>query len=213
MNTSDELIETLVRDLSPLSPHALRKRIVWITALGVAGAVVALAASFLIRTGAHHVTPAAFLVKFLFAASVMVTMVIALAKVARPGGDVRRELLRLATAFGVIVLLAIAQLVVSPIDAYSGLIFGYSALICPFLIIGFGVPAFVLNFWFLRHAAPTRPKLAGFIAGACAGAIGAWVYSWACIENGFAFIAIWYSFGITVSGFAGAIYGSVSLRW
>ena len=159
------------------------------------------------------VTASAFLVKFAYTASIMLTLVVALAHLSRPGGTIRKQILILAAIFATMLLLAVAQLGMSSTTAYNGLIFGYSALICPFLIVGFGVPAFFLNFWFLRRSAPTRPKLAGLIAGACAGAIGAWVYSWACIENGFAFIAIWYSLGIALSGLLGAICGPVSLRW
>ncbi|AYG75379.1 DUF1109 family protein (plasmid) [Rhizobium sp. CCGE532] len=83
----------------------------------------------------------------------------------------------------------------------------------PFLIAAFGIPAFGANIWFLRQAAPTQPRLAGFIAGACAGATGAWVYSWACIENGIPFITIWYTLGILLSGLLGCLFGRILLRW
>lgn len=52
------------------------------------------------------------------------------------------------------------------------------------------------TFWFLRRSAPT---LAGALAGLAAGALGAGIYSWGCIEDGLPFVAP----GIrSVSGFA-----------
>jgi hypothetical protein len=213
MTISDDLIEALVTDLSPMPPYAFRRRMILVTSVGVAGAMLALAASFAFRSGEHEVTAITFMVKFLYAASIMVTMVLALGQVARPDGNIRRELVALAIAFASMSLLAIGQLAVSPKADYAALILGRTSLICPFLIMGFGMPAFCLNFWFLRRAAPTRPKLAGFIAGACAGAIGAWVYSWACVESGFPFVAVWYSLGVAITGFVGAVCGSVALRW
>lgn len=213
MKERDEFIEALVSDLSPLSSRAFTYRIVSVAILGIAGAGIMLAATLPFRSGLHEVTPLAFLVKFSFSAAAMVTLVIALGQAARPGVSGERMLRVLAAAFGMMALLALAQLRLSPPTAYGNLILGHSALICPFLIFAFGLPAFLMNFWFLRRSTPTYPKMAGFIAGACAGAIGGWVYSWACVENGFAFITIWYSLGIMVSGVIGALCGPFFLRW
>lgn len=213
MTKIDDLIDTLVSDLTPVRRHALRVRLVSAIVVGVIGAVVALIASLAFRPHLHHVTVAAFWVKFLYSAGLMGATIIALDRVARPGGLIGDMVRVSAAAFTVIVLLAIAQLVLSPTSSYPVLIFGYSALFCPFLISAFGLPAFFANMWFLRRAAPINPGLAGFVAGACAGAIGGWVYSLACVENGIPFIAIWYTLGILLSGLLGSLVGKLSLRW
>ncbi|HEY0121268.1 MAG TPA: DUF1109 domain-containing protein, partial [Rhizobium sp.] len=170
-------------------------------------------ASLGLHSHLHQVTTAAFWVKFSYTAVIMGATIIALDRVARPEGLVGDMVWVPVVAFGAIVLLAAGQLVLSPSSSYPVLIFGYSALICPFLIVGFGLPAFVANLWFLRRAAPLDPGLAGFVAGACAGALGAWVYSWACIENGIPFIGIWYTLGILMSGVLGRFAGKHILRW
>ncbi|NTF44151.1 NrsF family protein [Rhizobium rhizogenes] len=213
MTKIDNLIDTLAGELTPVSRHALRMRLASAIIFGVIGAAVALFASFALRSHLHHVTVAAFWVKFLYSAGLMGATIIALDQVARPDGRIGNMIRVSTAAFAVIALLAIGQLVLSPTSSYPGLIFGFSAPFCPFLIVVFGLPAFFANMWFLHRAAPFNPGLAGFVAGACAGAIGAWVYALACVENGIPFIAIWYTLGILLSGLLGSVVGKLSLRW
>jgi hypothetical protein len=213
MTKIDDLIDVLARDLTPIRRHALRMRLAYAIGAGILGATVALAVSLDLRPHLHHVTVAAFWVKFLYTAAMMIAAIVALERVARPDGSVA-EMMRVAMAtLFVIAILAIAQLALAPADSYPHLIFGFSASFCPFLIAIFGLPAFFANMWFLRRAAPMRPGLAGFIAGAAAGATGGWVYSWACVENGMPFIAIWYTLGILLSGGLGSLVGRFGLRW
>lgn len=213
MTGRDDFIDGLVGELSPVGRNALRLRLAWVIAIGLTGAMVALVLSLFLRPHLHHVTVAAFWVKFLYTAALMAATVIGLLRVARPDGALGVPGRAGAAALSVMAVLAVVQLALSPASSYHGLVFGYSALFCPFLICAFGLPAFCANIWFLRRAAPINPVLAGFVAGACAGATGAWVYSWACVENGIPFIAIWYTGGILLSGLAGSLVGRFCLRW
>ncbi len=213
MTKTDDLIDDLARDLTPVRQHALRLRLATAFGVGLVGATLVLLASLAFRQHQHHVTEAAFWVKFLYMAMMMTAAIVALEHVARPDGSLKQTTRVALAAIGVVAILAIVQLAQSPTTAYPGLIFGFSALICPFLIALFGLPAFFANMWFLRRGAPMNPGLAGFVAGACAGATGGWVYSWACVENGMPFIAIWYTSGVLLSGIAGALVGQFRLRW
>lgn len=213
MTKIDNLIDALVSDLVPVRRHALRARLGAALAIGLVGAVMALLISLGLRPHLHQVTIAAFWVKFSYTAVMMVAAVVALEQVARPDGSIGGMLRVSAMAVGAVALLAIGQLAMSPTSSYSGLVLGYSALFCPFLILAFGLPAFFANMWFLRRAAPMDTGIAGFVAGACAGATGAWVYSWACVENGIPFIGIWYTLGILFSGILGRYVGKFTLRW
>lgn len=213
MTKIDNLIDALVSDLVPVRRHALRARLGAALAIGLVGAMMALLISLGLRPHLHQVTIAAFWVKFSYTAVMMVAAVVALEQVARPDGSIGGMLRVSAMAVGVVALLAIGQLAMSPTSSYSGLVLGYSALLCPFLILAFGLPAFLANMWFLRRAAPMDTGIAGFVAGACAGATGAWVYSWACVENGIPFIGIWYTLGILLSGILGRYVGKFTLRW
>jgi hypothetical protein len=213
MTKIDDLIETLVSDLAPIGRQALRLRLACVIVLGITGAVVALLTSLPFRPHLHHVTLAAFWVKFLYTASLMAVTIVALDRVARPEGSIVALVRVSVVAFSIMLLLSLAQIGTSPVTSYLGLIFGYSASFCPFLILAFGLPAFVANMWFLRRAAPMDPGIAGFVAGACGGAIGGWVYSLACIENGMPFIAIWYTLGVLLSGLLGTLVGKLVLHW
>ncbi|MGO6747316.1 NrsF family protein [Rhizobium ruizarguesonis] len=213
MTKIDDLIETLASDLIPVRRHALRARFALVLTVGLIGAIILLLVSLGLRPQLHPATMAAFWIKFSYTAVMMVTSVIGLYRVARPDCSVAEIGWVPVAAFAAIVVLAVGQLVVSPTGVYPALIFGYTALFCPVLIIAFGLPAFFANMWFLSRAAPLDSGVAGFVAGACAGAVGGWVYSWACVESGIPFIGIWYTLGILISGILGRVVGKNHLRW
>ncbi len=103
--------------------------------------------------------------------------------------------------------------VAASLEEQRRLIMGISYWFCPLIILASGTPLMVAAFWFLRRSAPTYLGLAGFIAGMTAGSIGAWVYSWGCIENGLTFVALWYTLGIGLCRVIGSILGGSLLRW
>lgn len=84
---------------------------------------------------------------------------------------------------------------------------------CPWNVLLLSLPALALIFWAMRGLAPTQPRLAGFAAGLLAGALGAFGYSLSCPEASPAFIAVWYTLGVMLTGAVGAILGPRLLRW
>jgi len=90
---------------------------------------------------------------------------------------------------------------------------GSTALQCPWLVLGLSLPALGLSFWAMRGLAPTQLRIAGFAAGLLAGAVGAFGYSLACPEASVAFVAVWYTLGIALTGVLGALLGPRALRW
>jgi hypothetical protein len=211
---TDDMIDELVSDLRPVRATALRRL------LGAAmfpGLV--LSALFIVflhgprpDLAAAAATPA-FWVKSVYPLILSFVGISALMAVSRPGGLPRRACLGWAAIYLVLAALGLWQLHAAPAAQYPNLIFGISSWICPFIIVASALPVFIANFWFLRHAAPTHIPLAGFIAGITAGAVGAWTYSWGCIENGLPFVALWYTLGIVICGVAGALLARPLLRW
>ena len=65
----------------------------------------------------------------------------------------------------------------------------------------------------LLPGAVNTHRAGGFAAGIFAGAIGALGYSLACPEASMAFVAVWYTLGIALTGAAGALVGPWALRW
>jgi hypothetical protein len=84
---------------------------------------------------------------------------------------------------------------------------------CPLIIPGVALPALAALLFTLRGMAPTRLRAAGLAAGLLAGALGAIGYSLHCPEQSLAFVAVWYTLGIVLSGALGALLGPRALRW
>jgi hypothetical protein len=120
------------------------------------------------------------------------------------------------TLAGVVVLMLLggaADLALAPQGARFGHLVGHSAARCPWAILALSIPALAGIMWALRGLAPTRLGLAGLAAGLLAGAIGAAAYALSCTEEAAAFVAVWYSLGIALSGLLGAALGGRVLRW
>jgi hypothetical protein len=65
----------------------------------------------------------------------------------------------------------------------------------------------------LRHGAPSRPGIAGALAGLSAGALGAALYALTCRDDSPLFVLAWYSIAIAIVTIGSAIAGSRLLRW
>lgn len=88
-----------------------------------------------------------------------------------------------------------------------------SALICVGTIILASLPALALILAAMRRGIPTRLRQAGFFAGMLAGAAGALGYTVACVNDGAAFVALWYLAAVLIVAGIGAAAGPKSLAW
>ncbi|MOA46044.1 hypothetical protein D3C78_1685060 [compost metagenome] len=75
------------------------------------------------------------------------------------------------------------------------------------------LPALAALFITLRRGAPTDLVRAGASAGLLAGSLGAAAYAPACVNDGFAFVALWYSAAIAITTTIGAALGPRTLAW
>jgi hypothetical protein len=71
----------------------------------------------------------------------------------------------------------------------------------------------VALFSIAKGRAPTQLTLTGAAVGFTSGALGACVYSLHCPELEPAFVALWYTLGISVPVGFGSIFGPRILRW
>jgi len=90
---------------------------------------------------------------------------------------------------------------------------GRTWLQCPWNVLALSLPSLALTFWAMRGLAPTRPRLAGLAAGLFAGALGALGYSLSCPEASPAFVAVWYTLGVVLTGAVGMALGGRLLHW
>ncbi|KRB62086.1 hypothetical protein ASE04_19595 [Rhizobium sp. Root708] len=214
MAKTDDIIDRLVKDLEPVRKGALHRLLMRALVSGFA------LSSAIILLG-HGLRPdlsvalaqAAFWAKSAYPLLLSIVGVVALIKVARPGGRPTGAALQVLVIYMLLTILGLLQLNAAAPAEHIRLIMGISYWFCPLIILAAGAPLMAATFLFLRRAAPTQPRLAGFVAGATAGSIGAWVYSWGCTENGLTFVALWYTLGILLCGLIGASLGKRLLRW
>ena len=108
---------------------------------------------------------------------------------------------------------AASLIVGSPSAQGLDALMGQTGLQCPWNVLALSLPALGLSLWAVRGLAPTRPVSAGFAAGLFAGGLGAFGYSLSCPEVSPAFVAVWYTLGILLTGALGAALGTRLLRW
>jgi hypothetical protein len=84
---------------------------------------------------------------------------------------------------------------------------------CVTTIIVVSLPPLAVLLCVMRTGAPTRPALAGAIAGMLSGALGAGAYALACTNDAGLFVALWYPLAILATAALGAAIGRRVLAW
>jgi hypothetical protein len=213
MNNQD-LIASLCADLTPVKGNNAERQIAAAGLIGGSVSLAVLLSTLGIQPGLSTVatmTPLA--VKAGFATSLVAVGLIALFRMARPGGLPANMLQKAAMIF---VLLASIALVQSGHVSNAGdakLLLGASWQSCSLRIAALSVPISAMIGWAVRRQAPVRLRHAGAAVGLTAGAAAAAIYALACSENSAAFVLIWYSAGIALSTAIGAVLGPRLLRW
>lgn len=210
---TDRLIRTLAADGAGGAAPMSRA---WTLAAAVA--VVVAAAVFFAALGPRPDIAAAaatprFLFKFVVTLALFATAFSALRTLARPGASLRSALPMLLVAPGLLLIGVGAEMMAVPADQLGRRWIGSNALLCLTFIplIGIGpLGAFLLA---LRHGAPTRPSLAGAVAGLVSGALAATFYAAHCTDDSPLFVATWYSLAIIILAAIGAVAGRLVVRW
>lgn len=209
---TDRLIEALKADAA-VKPAPMSRA--WLMA-GLAGAAIAAALFFAmlgprpdIGTAMHSMR---FLFKFAATLLLLATALVALAALGRPAGDRRRAWLMLAVP-ALLAAAVVVDMAVMPADAMRERWMGSNMMLClgSIPLLGLGpLAAFLLG---LRHGAPTRPTLAGAVAGLAAGGLAATFYAAHCTDDSPLFVASWYTLGIAMLALLGALGGRLLARW
>ncbi|MEX2744508.1 NrsF family protein [Rhizobium mongolense] len=154
-----------------------------------------------------------FLFKFIVTLALAVVAFALLRVLSRPGSDVRRAACWLFLVPILLGTAVVAELFVVPSDQLVTVWWGSNVYVCLTFIplIGLGPLAVLLAA--LRHGAPTRPRLAGAVAGLLAGGIAATFYAAHCTDDSPLFVATWYSIAIAGLAALGTILGRRVARW
>ena len=135
------------------------------------------------------------------------------ARLSRPAAPLQRPQSVIVAVVLVMAVVGGASLVSEPSGGRVQALLGHSWSSCPWSVLALSLPGLAAALWAVRGLAPTRPRAAGFAAGLMAGSVGAFGYSLSCPEVSSAFVAVWYSLGIALTGAVGAVLGPRVLRW
>ncbi len=213
MNT-DDLIQTLAADTRRVTPGAGAWRVV--AALLAGGFVALLAIDALFGSPLRAVADTGvmvFAVKLAYAVSMTAVAASLLLVAGRPGQRLGLRYLWLLVPPLVVAAAAAMELGNASPHARAALVLGSTWQTCLIGVVAMSVPVFAALLWSFRRLAPTRLRLAGFLAGLSAGAMASLVYALYCPETAASFLLAWYSLGMVVPGIAGALLGPRVLRW
>jgi hypothetical protein len=90
---------------------------------------------------------------------------------------------------------------------------GQNSRICMTAIPAMSLPLLVAALIGLRHGAPTKPALAGAVAGLLSAGLAATFYASHCTDDSPLFVAIWYTIATALVTAIGALAGSKVLRF
>ncbi|MGB8366583.1 MAG: NrsF family protein [Rhizomicrobium sp.] len=211
---TDELIDSLSRDVPPVTRHAVFSRL----AGGIgAGAVLSFLAMWTwlgIRPDlASAAATSPYWIKFSYTLALALFGLWTTERLSRPAASCATPAFGALIALGILFAMAAAQLMGAAPAARAHLIMGSSADVCSWRIIILSLPICAGTLWSLRALAPTRLIVAGAVAGFGSGALGAWIYAFHCDESAMPFVFIFYTLGIALVGALGAVLARRILRW
>lgn len=181
-------------------------------------AVVVTAALFWISLGprddiAAAATTPRFIFKVVESLLLAGTSALLVLRLVRPGADARVATAAILAAPALLTCTIAAEMVlVSPAQWQTKLI-GSNSLVCITAIPLLSLPLLVAALYALRQGAPTRPGLAGGVAGLLASGLAAAFYAMQCTDDSPLFVAVWYSLAIAAVSLLGAMAGQRVLRW
>ncbi len=209
---TDTLIDMLARDAGP-APRLLAARRLSPAAIGglVVSAWAAITVFGAIPSGMF--ATAVPWTKMAYAGALALAAGWLTARLSQPAAAITRPQRATVAVVLAMALFGAASLIAEPAGARLEALLGESWSKCPPSVLALSLPALAAALWAVRGMAPTRPRAAGFAAGLLAGSVGAFGYSLSCPEASPAFVAVWYTLGINLTGAVGAALGPRVLRW
>lgn len=211
---TDDLIANLAADVPPVPRHALSRRLVVGLVLGALVTLLAVGAGLGFRPDlwlAMH--GAMFWIKWLYTGSLALCASLATLRLARPDAGMTGWLWMACLPVLGLVAISVEELASVPSSQWLAMWLGASWKVCSTNVFLLSVPIFAGLLWSFRRLAPTRLRLAGATAGLTAGAWGATLYCLHCPESSAIFVLTWYTLGMVLAAFAGAMLGPRLLRW
>jgi hypothetical protein len=90
---------------------------------------------------------------------------------------------------------------------------GHNAMLCMSVIPLLALPILAAALLALRQGAPSRPALAGALAGLASAGLAATLYAAHCVDDSPLFVATWYTLATALVAAIGALAGSKMLKY
>lgn len=210
---TDDLIRGLQADTGQA---ATSQRSAWWLAAGIA-AIVAAAVFFATIGPRPDIAEAArtvrFLFKFVFTAALCATAFVALRRLSVPGASTGTAVWALLAAPLLMAVAVALEMATVPEADWATRLVGHNMPICLAFIPLIGIGPLGLFIAALRYGAPTRPGLAGAVAGLAAGGLAATFYAAHCTDDSPLFVATWYTIAIAALALVGALAARRFARW
>ncbi len=210
---TNELIGTLAADARrPATPLSTA----WWAATGLAIALAAAAFSAILGPRPDIATAAEtyrFLFKFLVTITLAASAFGCVRALSRPGENWRRAVPYLAAAPALIAMAIVVELITLPSDTWSATMVGTNSVTCLTYVSLIGIGPLAIFLRTLHYNAPTRPTLAGAVAGLLAGGIAATFYAAQCTDDSPLFVATWYTIAVVILAVLGAVGANRFARW
>jgi hypothetical protein len=154
-----------------------------------------------------------FLSKFVFTIALAVSAFALIRALSTPGASTARRAAWMATAPLLVAVAVILELFAVPEAQWGTRLVGSNMMICMTFIPLIGIGPLAVFLWMLRYGAPTRPVLAGAVAGLLAGGLSATFYAAHCFDDSPLFVATWYTIAVLILAGLGALGGRLFVRW
>jgi hypothetical protein len=213
MNTQ-QLVESLSKDVPRIARHALIGRLAMGIMLGGCVTAVLVAVVLGIRPDLKiAIHGFSFWMKWSYTISLGLGTALALVRLARPASPLTHGLWVLGIPVLLLIGIGIGELASTPPASWGSVWLGQSWMVCPWLVLILAMPIFCGLLWSFRKLAPTRFRVAGAAAGFAAGSWAATIYCLHCPEGSALFVLTWYSLGIVFSAGMGALLAPRLMRW
>lgn len=154
-----------------------------------------------------------FLFKFVVTVALALSALIVLTRLSRPGARLRQAALWLIIAPVLLAISVALELLAVPSGQWTTQLIGSNSAVCLTFIPLIGISPLALFINVLRYGAPTRPGLAGAMAGLAAGGIAATFYAAQCTDDSPLFVATWYPIAVMMLTALGYVSGRYFARW
>jgi hypothetical protein len=210
---TDRLIQTLAAD-NDQRPRSVSTQL----AMALLVTLPVVAAMLLVTLGIRPDFMSAirnpfFDTKFLVTLALAIPAIVISVHLSRPEASLGRWIWLLLLSPFILIVALIVEMTMPQRAPMMVRIIGRNSSVCSAAITLLSLPILGGAMIALRHGAPSRPAVAGALAGLMSAGLGATFYAAHCADDSPLFVAIWYTLAALVVAALGAAIGSKVLRY